>query len=210
MSPVVASRKRRRRWIAGSLALGLVIAFAAIASASGSSSSSTASAEAAVETTTPIKHVVVMFQENESFDHYYGTYPEAMNTAGEPQFTARAGTPEVNGLTEELLEDNPNGDNPQRLARSEALTCDIDHGYADEQKAYDNGLVDKFPEYTGGTCSNRGMVMDYFDGNTVTGLWNLAQHFALDAGRAEPDLRRNRRGGTGDALRRGRKRHRDG
>ncbi len=180
LSPVVPSRKRRRRWIAGSLAVGLVIAFAAIASASGNSSSSTAAAEAEVATTTPIKHVVVMFQENESFDHYYGTYPEAKNTAGEPAFTARAGTPEVNGLTQTLLEDNPNGDNPQRLARSEALTCDMDHGYADEQKAYDNGLADKFPEYTGGTCSNRAMVMDYFDGNTVTGLWNLAQHFALN------------------------------
>jgi phospholipase C len=180
LTPVVASRKRRRRWIAGSLALGLVLALVGIASAFGSSSSSTASAEAGVETTTPIKHVVVMFQENESFDHYYGTYPDAKNGTGEPEFTARAGTPEVNGLTKTLLEDNPNGDNPQRLARSEALTCDMDHGYADEQKAYDNGLVDKFPEYTGGTCNNRSMVMDYFDGNTVTGLWNLAQHFALN------------------------------
>ena len=28
-------------------------------------------------TTTPIKHVVVIFQENISFDHYFGTYPNA-------------------------------------------------------------------------------------------------------------------------------------
>jgi phospholipase C len=26
-------------------------------------------------TTTPIKYVVVIFQENNSFDHYFGTYP---------------------------------------------------------------------------------------------------------------------------------------
>jgi phospholipase C len=26
-------------------------------------------------TTTPIKHLVVIFQENISFDHYFGTYP---------------------------------------------------------------------------------------------------------------------------------------
>src|SRR5580698_5667364 len=33
-------------------------------------------------TTTPIKHVVVLFDENESFDHYFGTYPKAANTDG--------------------------------------------------------------------------------------------------------------------------------
>ena len=30
-------------------------------------------------TTTPIKHVVVIFQENVSFDHYFATYPKAAN-----------------------------------------------------------------------------------------------------------------------------------
>ena len=28
---------------------------------------------------TPIKHLVVIFQENVSFDHYFGTYPHAAN-----------------------------------------------------------------------------------------------------------------------------------
>src|SRR5215471_19116279 len=35
-------------------------------------------------TTTPIKHLVVIFDENISFDHYFGTYPNAANPAGEP------------------------------------------------------------------------------------------------------------------------------
>ena len=34
--------------------------------------------------TTPIKHVVVIFDENISFDHYFGTYPKATNTDGTP------------------------------------------------------------------------------------------------------------------------------
>ena len=34
-------------------------------------------------TATPIKHVVVIFQENVSFDHYFGTYPNAANTDGQ-------------------------------------------------------------------------------------------------------------------------------
>src|SRR5579883_1948790 len=117
---------------------------------------------------TPIKHVVVIFQENVSFDHYFGTYPKATNPAGEPAFHASADTPSVNGLTPQLLTHNANLFNPARLDRSQALTCDQDHGYTDEQKAYDDGKVDKFVQYTlGSDCKSKAIVMDYFDGNTV-------------------------------------------
>ena len=40
----------------------------------------------------------MIFDENVSFDHYFGTYPFAPNLAGEPVFHARPGTPTVNGL----------------------------------------------------------------------------------------------------------------
>ena len=40
-----------------------------------------------------IKHVVVIFGENISFDHYFGTYPNALNNPGGLQFTAATGTP---------------------------------------------------------------------------------------------------------------------
>ena len=54
-------------------------------------------------TATPIKHLVVIFQENVSFDHYFGTYPQAANPPGEPAFHAAPGTPTVNGLDAALL-----------------------------------------------------------------------------------------------------------
>jgi phospholipase C len=98
--------------------------------------------QALPQTVTPIKHLVVIFNENVSFDHYFGTYPFALNRAGEPGFKARSGTPSVNGLTQELLTDNPNLANPRRLDRSEALTCDQNHGYTAEQQAFDHGLMD--------------------------------------------------------------------
>jgi len=41
-------------------------------------------------TKTPIKHVIVMFQENISFDHYFGTYPNALNLPGEPPIQLNA------------------------------------------------------------------------------------------------------------------------
>ncbi|HJV45776.1 MAG TPA: alkaline phosphatase family protein [Bacillota bacterium] len=135
-------------------------------------------AKDATSTTTPIKHVVVIFQENVSFDHYFGTYPNAQNLPGEPQFKALPNTPTVNGLTQELLTHNHNAANPKRLAPSQAMTDDMDHEYKDEQLAFDNGKMDKFVEHTAGG-NDKTLVMNYYDGNTVTGLWNYAQHFAM-------------------------------
>jgi len=134
---------------------------------------------------TPIQHLVVIFQENVSFDHYFGTYPNAANPPGEPAFHAAPDTPTVNGLSDALLYSNPNEDNPQRLDRSKALTCDQNHGYTAEQRAFDMGLMDRFVQNTDvESCSSPdqtapGLVMDYYDGNTVTALWNYAQHFAM-------------------------------
>ncbi len=46
----------------------------------------------ALSTATPIKHLVVVFQENRSFDRYFGTYPYALNPPGEPRFVPAPGT----------------------------------------------------------------------------------------------------------------------
>jgi phospholipase C len=136
-------------------------------------------------TATPIQHLVVIFQENVSFDHYFGTYPNATNPAGEPPFHARPGTPTVNGLSNAVMNFNPNlnpangsgASNPFRLDRSQVVTADQDHDYTAEQQAFDMGLLDLFPLYTGAGVNT---VMSYFDGNTVTAEWNYAQHFAMN------------------------------
>ncbi|HTR76940.1 MAG TPA: alkaline phosphatase family protein, partial [Gemmatimonadaceae bacterium] len=148
----------------------------------------------ALQTATPIKHLVVIFDENVSFDHYFGTYPVAANLPGEPRFVAAPGTPAVNGLTPALLQHNPNASNPAnpvagtpfRLDRVQA-TSSQSHDYSLEQLAYDNGAADLFPRYTGsgmtggvGSFATPALVMGYYDGNTVTALWNYAQHFAMN------------------------------
>ena len=143
-------------------------------------------------TATPIRHVIVLFQENVSFDHYFGTYPHAQNNAGEVPFDAQPGTPSVNGLGRELLLNNPNKNaaetdqaNPMRLSPAQAFTCSQNHNYGPEQQAVDSGLMDLFPHFTGRTTS-QGCLPDgttalgYFDGNTVTALWNYAQNFAMN------------------------------
>jgi phospholipase C len=134
------------------------------------------------DTLYPIRHLVVIFQENVSFDHYFGTYPHAANPPGEPVFIPRPGTPTVNGLTETLLTKNPNSLQPQRIDRSHVNTADQDHAYQAEQLAFDFGLMDKFVEFTGSPEAGNGpsKVMDYYDGNVVTALWHYAQYFALN------------------------------
>lgn len=147
-----------------------------------------------------IKHIVVIYQENVSFDHYFGTYPHALNLPGEPRFVALPGTPTVDGYSQELLEENPNllnagnglgRSNPFRLSREDAATADQDHDYGAEQEAFNGGKMDLFPKSVGhpdgpripgkheGPLATSALTMGYFDGNTVTAYWNYAQHFAM-------------------------------
>jgi phospholipase C len=173
------SRRRLTAAAAGSVACVLL--------AGPGAGTSTASAHAA--TATPIEHLVVIFQENVSFDHYFGTYPNAANTGGQ-LFHPASGTPSVDGLSPTLLTANPNGTNPRRYdpaSINDVLTCDQDHNYNDEQRAFDNGKMDQFPQTVGngggkspaGSPCVAGDVMNYYDGNTVTALWNYAQRFAM-------------------------------
>jgi phospholipase C len=173
-------------------------------------------------TKTPIKHLVVIFQENVSFDHYFGTYPVAANTDG-TSFTAAGGTPtSINTLKNPLdattwnplgidltvsnpnnVATNPSGPTgglgkkngagaalPFRLTHSQALTADQGHNDNPEQGAYDGGLMDGFPAFVGVPgpppapssypYNTTGLTMGYYDGNTVTALWNYAQYYAMN------------------------------
>src|SRR6478735_4770415 len=118
-----------------------------------------------IHTETPIRHLVIIFNENRSFDHYFATYPNAANPSGSIPFVPKPHTPKVNNL---------------------ANTRSQNHSYTPEQQAVDNGKEDLFPKFTGrgtaggaGAFGTNGQVMGYFDGNTTTAFWNYAQHFAM-------------------------------
>src|SRR5262249_19390122 len=156
------------------------------------------------------------FQENVSFDHYFGTYPVAQNNPGETPFRAKPGTPKsINTLVTpldptnqfgpltgvDLINNNPNNNpaapgngktngaaasNPFRLSPAQAVRGDEGHNESPEESAYDNGKMDGFPAWVGTAgpppagIGSKALVMAYFDGNTVTALWNYAQYFALN------------------------------
>ena len=134
-----------------------------------------------LKTKTPIKHLIVVFNENRSFDHYFGTYPNALNPEGEPLFEPAKNTPRnINNLLSSvtLLDSNPNANpnvvpsngqtvtqpsnganaaNPFRLDRTQADTAGQNHNYLAEQKAYDAGKLDLFPLDVGnGTTGGAG------------------------------------------------------
>jgi phospholipase C len=161
-----------------------------------------------------IKHVVIIFGENESFDHYFGTYPNAQNLPGESKFTALAGTTIPNNYVSNpgLLTNNPNSlnqknnvtnssgvatsvaSNPYRQAPAQAWTGSQSHDYTAEQNAFNQGNMDLFPLSVGAADNaaelalggpfkalnaTKALTMAYYDGNTVTALWNYAQHYAM-------------------------------
>jgi phospholipase C len=134
-----------------------------------------------LSTKTPIKHLVVIFQENRSFDHYFGVYPNALNPEGEPVFEPSKNTQrDINNLLSSpgLLDNNPNANpnvvpangqtvtqpsngvnaaNPFRIDRTQADTAGQNHAYTPEQNAYDAGKNDLFPLDTGsGTAGGSG------------------------------------------------------
>jgi phospholipase C len=187
-------RTRARVAVLGAVVIAVVAGIVGASASAGAKAGSTA---------TPIKHLVVIFQENVSFDHYFGTYPHAANSDGSP-FAAAPGTPSVNGLSTALKSHNPNAAPPKRLDATPTglagdaggqITCDQDHNYSDEQQAEDGGKMDQFIQSVGtdggthtpgaGTTSGGALcdpkiVMDYYDGNAVTALWNYADHYAMN------------------------------
>lgn len=161
-------------------------------------------AAARIATKTPIKHLVVIFQENRTFDHYFGTYPEAANIPGEegwvgipaPAFHARPHTPKANNyLTNpDVFFHNPNISltgaqaNPQRWRPADGAICNpvaepagLAFAGLSGQLGVDGGRMDKFaPSAVTEGCPLDGTgAMNYFDGNSVTALWNYAQYYAM-------------------------------
>jgi len=194
-------RNRKLKTILLSTAALLAVAAAAISTGpviAGQNANKNAGVDPdSLATKYPIKHLVIVFNENRSFDHYFGTYPNALNPEGEPVFEPLKNTQrDINNLLSNpaLLNSNPNlnsangagASNPFRLDRTQANTADQNHNYTSEQKAYDGGKNDLFPLDTGkgtsggaGAFGTSGQVMGYFDGNTVTALWNYAQNYAM-------------------------------
>ena len=120
------------RWCsARHLALTVIVGAASSGAAPGRAASSGT-------TSTPIKHLVVIFQENVSFDHYFGTYPQRRQHRRPAVHAAAGHTRRSTGSRTALLHrTTPTATNPRRYDPAninDVLTCDQDHNYTDEQR----------------------------------------------------------------------------
>jgi phospholipase C len=119
----------RRTW-----SLGTAFAFVAAISLAMSSS---AGAESDNGTHSPIKHTIILYQENISFDHYFGTYGHGSN-----------GIPAGSTLTHTNGIQTWGPYAPTQLSGiTQSRTCDVDHNYSDMIRMVDHGLMDQFLQF---------------------------------------------------------------
>ena len=177
----------------------LVVAVAVLAGAcsGGGSSSSSASSSGASPPIAPaapagvgihkVKHVVVIMQENRSFDTYFGTYPGADGIPmqnGQPTVCvpdpARGGCDKPFHLTTDINGGGPHGQNN--------AVADINGGKMDgfvgqaEQGA--RGCADPFNPACSGRTTD---VMGYKDAHEIPNYWAYAQNFVLQDHMFEPN-----------------------
>src|SRR6202140_1969721 len=97
-----------------------------------------ATAESDRGTHSPIKHTIILYQENISFDHYFGTYGHGSN-----------GIPAGSALTYSNGTQTWGPFAPTQLSvPAQNLTCDVDHGYADMIKMANQGTMNMYLQFT--------------------------------------------------------------
>ena len=137
-----------------------------------------------------IKHVVVVMQENRSFDSYFGTFPGANGLPRKDgKFTTCVPDPARNACAKPYHDPNDlNGGGPHGTANGRA---DIDGGKMD-------GFVQQAESAPRGcyfgandpSCSQKSIpdVMGYHDAREIPNYWAYAQNFVLQDEMFQPDL----------------------
>jgi phospholipase C len=119
------------------------------------------------KTVTPIKHFIVLMQENHSFDNYFGTYPGA------------------DGLPENLcIPYNPHDGStecvePFRIGDNEVEMDDPDHSLDTANLQFNNGKMDGFVYALEQRNQDGRLAMGYYDSKDLPFHWNIADNYVL-------------------------------
>jgi phospholipase C len=138
-------------------------------------SASAASPVAAPTPTTPIQHVVVLMQENHTFDNYFGTYPGADGIPAGVCMPRDPANPSAGCVTSYHLPSH--------------RTIDLSHGTDVAGIALNGGKLDGFVYAQNKRNLPGDTAMGYYDGSDLPFYWNLAsssvladRFFSSDAG----------------------------
>ncbi len=108
----------------------------------------------------PIKHVVIIVEENHTFDNYFGTYPGANGING--------------SVKEPLVPGEPPTVSPFHIPGVN-VSSDLCHTWTCAHEAYDSGKLDGFISAQGGS----NLSMGYFDYHQIPYYWDYASQFVL-------------------------------
>jgi phospholipase C len=109
--------------------------------------------------TNPIKHIVIIMQENRSFDNYFGTYPAANGISKNACMPLSPDHPDL-GCVKPFLSTSP-------------VSEDIPHTSHPSLISYDNGKMDGF------MLAVKAKTMSYYDIKTIPYYWGLAKQYVL-------------------------------
>ncbi|MBI1743937.1 acid phosphatase [Candidatus Acetothermia bacterium] len=167
--------------------LGLSVALVIIATSFNQCSSITTTHHLPATALDKIKHVIVIYQENRSFDTLYGNFPGATGIAN-----AGAAIKQVNKNNQpyvtlpQPLDPNKKPDSRfpanmsvqpfdiGRFVPPDQTTGDLIHRFYQEQYQINGGKMNKFVTWS----DNGGLVMGYYDGTQLP-LGKLAQQYTL-------------------------------
>jgi phospholipase C len=134
-----------------------------------------------------IKHVVVIMQENRSFDSYFGTYPGADGLpAANGKFTVCVPDPKTKSCQAPYYDpaDVNGGANHARGAAVADVNGGKMDGFISEAETSTKGCSD--PQAPTCTHSATVDVMGYHDAREIPNYWAYAQNYALDDHMFEP------------------------
>lgn len=108
----------------------------------------------------PIKHIIVIVEENHTFDNYFGTYPGANGIASA---TPQPATSSTNAV---LIK--------PYMINTSTVTGNLCNSSTCAHQAYDNGKMDGFV-----IASNSNLTMGYFNPSLISYYWDYASRFVL-------------------------------
>ena len=116
-----------------------------------------------------IKHVIVIMQENRSFDNYFGTFPGA------------DGIPRKDGQFAVCLPNPATGECVRPFHDRHDANRNFPHGSLDAAADVDGGKMDGFVAQ-----AKSQLVMGYHDGRDIPNYWTYAREFVLQDRMFEP------------------------
>ncbi len=117
------------------------------------------------QTQTPIKHFLVMMQENHTFDNYFGTYPGADGIPLDVTMPVDLNNPAAGVVR------------PWHIGNS--TITDLSHTRPTFLGQYNDGKMDGFVSALKDLNQNGQIAMGYYDGSDIPYYWNLADNFVL-------------------------------